>query len=121
MQILADSFKITDIDKEGKLYTKVSRLYMQSPTISIALDYNTTLCKLHVGHAVEVRIFRGIHENIDCFYLAYGRVYSVEHRGSRVSITASFGGLLLIMDAPQEAAKDIGDKDDISLALTFIL
>ncbi|ADM11842.1 RNA polymerase subunit 8-like protein [Encephalitozoon intestinalis ATCC 50506] len=121
MQILADSFKVVDIDKEGKLYTKVSRLYMESPKISISLDYNTTLCRLQVGHAVEVRIFRGIHENIDCFYLAYGRVYSLERKGPRTIVRVSLGGLLLIIDAPEEVTRGLGDKDDISLALTFVL
>nr|AGE95899.1 DNA-directed RNA polymerase I [Encephalitozoon cuniculi] len=120
MQILADNFKVSDIDREGKLYANVSRVYMKSPTVDIALDYNTVLCRLQTGHALEVRIFRGISEDIECHYLVCGRVYSVEYKGGRALVKASFGGLLLSMDAPEEGVRDIGDKDEISLALTFI-
>lgn len=120
MQILVDSFKVDTIDKEGKLYTNVSRAYMSSGTVAITLDYNSVLCRLQPKHAVEVRIFRGVNEDIECHYLVLGRVYSVEHSHDRVLVKASFGGLLLLMDAPEERVRGIGDKDEVSLALTFI-
>ncbi|KAH9411136.1 hypothetical protein HK407_08g12810 [Ordospora pajunii] len=120
MQIVVDTFRPSVIDKDGKLYSNVSRACMESTDTSIILDYNSVLCRLDSKHTVEIKILKGFNDNIDCHYLTHGKVYCVENKGRRAVLKASFGGLLLVMDAPREKICSIGDKDDITLALTFI-
>lgn len=121
MQILVDNFKISEIDREGKLYRNVSRGYMHAGDTRIVLDYHSVLCKLEVDAVVEIRILSGVESEIECDYLALGKVYQVEDVGNRRrSLKASFGGLLLILDASEEKIGNIGDRSDISLALTIV-
>ncbi|KAM0672169.1 subunit Rpb8 of RNA polymerase [Ordospora colligata] len=120
MQILVDTFRLSAIDKDGKLYSNVSRAHMESTDSSLVLDYNSVLCKLESGHTVEIRILKGFNDNIECHYLMHGKVYCVDNKGSRTILKASFGGLLLIIDSPREKINSIRDKDEITLALTFM-
>lgn len=121
MQILVDTFKISDIDKEGKLYTNVSRGYMDANDAHIVLDYHSILCRLEIGNLVEIRILLGLEPDIECDYLVSGKVYRIEDTGAeRVVMKASFGGLLLILDVPKEKLQHVSDRSDVSLALTLI-
>lgn len=121
MQILADSFRVHEIDREGKLYTNVSRGYMSSSDTTIKLDYHSVLCRLEVGNTVEIRIFLGVEPDIECDYLVAGKVYQVEDIGEgRLLVKASFGGLLLMLESPKDKVGGVGDRTDISLALTLI-
>jgi DNA-directed RNA polymerases I, II, and III subunit RPABC3 len=121
MQLLTDRFQVSDIDKEGKLYTSVSRAYLDAHDCEIILDYHSMLCKLEKGASIDIRIFTGTEPNVECEYLMSGRVYNVKGAGSgRVDLRASFGGLLLILKVPGSRIENVSDGSEITLALTKV-
>lgn len=121
MQVFVDNFNASDIDREGKLYTNVSRTCMDSADSHIVLDHHSVLCRIEEGSAVEIRIFTGLESEVECDYLVSGKVYQIEERADgRVLLRASFGGLLLLLDTPKERIQGMSDRSDISLALSLI-
>jgi DNA-directed RNA polymerases I, II, and III subunit RPABC3 len=121
MQVLRDSFRVSDIDKEGKLYTAVSRAYLDADECKAILDYNSMLCRLEKDALVDMQIFLGIEPNMEREYLMSGKVYKVTSAGGgRAELRASFGGLLLILDVPIERIETVSNGSEITLALTKI-
>ncbi|KAG2354256.1 RNA polymerase [Suillus spraguei] len=104
--VFDDIFTIDAIDKDGKKFDRVSRLYARSKNydMDLTLDYNIELFPLVNGEDGEDKDRdvwrpdgkgrRGLEEDYD--YVMYGKVYKFDTGSSDiVTAYASFGGLLL--------------------------
>ncbi|GJE98068.1 RNA polymerase Rpb8 [Phanerochaete sordida] len=121
--VFDDIFTLTAIDKEGKKFDRVSRLYAHSKNydMDLTLDYNIELFPLEQGQQValalatslsrgppadgeeekDVEVWRpdgkgrrGLEEDYE--YVMYGKVYRFDGGTSEiVTAYASFGGLLM--------------------------
>ncbi|EAU92876.1 RNA polymerase I [Coprinopsis cinerea okayama7 len=118
-----DIFTISDIDKEGKKFDRVSRLYAHSKNydMDLTLDYNVELFPLKEGQSFALALAssltkggakgddeedkehdvwrpdskrRGLDDDYE--YVMYGKVYKFDGASSEiVTAYASFGGLLM--------------------------
>ncbi|TEB39221.1 RNA polymerase I [Coprinellus micaceus] len=119
-----DVFTISAIDKEGKKFDRVSRLYAHSKNydMDLTLDYNIELFPLQSGESFALALSsslqrggasktddeekeqdvwrpdgkgrRGLEDDYD--YVMYGKVYKFDGTtGDIVTVYASFGGLLM--------------------------
>lgn len=121
MRVLSTNFKVTEVDKEGKLYTNVSRANMVSDDFNAILDYHSVLYKLEAGDSLNFVLFTGIESDVDCEYLVSGEVYEIEDKkNGLVCVKISFGGLLLLFDSPKDKVANIKDLDIVTLALKKI-
>ncbi|EIN13500.1 RNA polymerase [Punctularia strigosozonata HHB-11173 SS5] len=124
--VFDDIFTVNAIDKEGKKFDRVSRLYAHSKNydMDLTLDYNTELFPLKNeqsfalalssslsrggapggdDEAEEKNVWRpdgkgqrGLEEDYD--YVMYGKVYKFDSGTSEISTAyASFGGLLMAL------------------------
>ncbi|EKM50665.1 uncharacterized protein PHACADRAFT_152837 [Phanerochaete carnosa HHB-10118-sp] len=121
--VFDDIFTINAIDKEGKKFDRVSRLYAHSKNydMDLTLDYNIELFPLQQGQQValalatslsrgppadgeeekDVEVWRpdgkgrrGLEEDYE--YVMYGKVYRFDGGTAEiVTAYASFGGLLM--------------------------
>jgi len=121
--VFDDIFTINAIDKEGKKFDRVSRLYARSKNhdMDMTLDYNVELFPLAEGQSFAMALassliptggdgaeaedkerniwrpdgkgVKGLEEEYD--YVMYGKVYKFDGGGEIVTVYASFGGLLL--------------------------
>ncbi|GBE78304.1 RNA polymerase I [Sparassis latifolia] len=122
--IFDDIFTISDIDKEGKKFDRVSRLYAHSKNydMDLTLDYNVELYPLQQDQSFALALAsslargpptaggdddkdndvwrpdgkgrRGLEEDYE--YVMYGKVYRFDGGAAEiVTAYASFGGLLM--------------------------
>jgi DNA-directed RNA polymerase I, II, and III subunit RPABC3 len=116
--LFEDSFKINSIDKEGKVFDKVSRIDGETDETrcKISLDVNSELYQMSSDAIYSLVLAKSVYNDgtpspnnfsyevyqkknslIDKYdYVMYGKIfkYSEENDG-KVSIYISFGGLLL--------------------------
>jgi DNA-directed RNA polymerases I, II, and III subunit RPABC3 len=114
-----DTFKVLTIDSER--FDKVSRIKAQAQTFlaDIEVDINTDIYPIKVGDTVSIavattgeeaawdsaasRLGGGLLDAYD--YVMFGKVYKkVDGSASKVSVYASFGGLLMCLQ---------GDRSDL--------
>ncbi|KAI9572858.1 RNA polymerase [Boletus coccyginus] len=122
--VFDDIFTINAIDKEGKKFDRVSRLYARSKNhdMDMTLDYNVELFPLSEGQSFAMALASSLvpsgggdgaeaddkDRNIwrpdgkgvkgleeEYDYVMYGKVYKFDGGGEIVTVYASFGGLLL--------------------------
>mmetsp|Transcript_36397 Transcript_36397/g.58391 ORF Transcript_36397/g.58391 Transcript_36397/m.58391 type:complete len:148 (-) Transcript_36397:148-591(-) len=127
MALFEDVFEILDIDKDGKLFDKVSRVECRSDDnedIHLSLDYNCEIFKLKIGKKFDFVLRSNLQiqdesmadnnefnqsaeMNIgdDYDYVMYGKIFKILHaKGNKkdvVEIYASFGGLLMCLRGEQ--------------------
>lgn len=120
MIILNSKLNVSDIDKEGKLYTNVSRAYLQSDGLEVVLDYHSILLRISKGDVLHLRLIDG-EEAGDCDYQMNGMVYKIEEmEDGRVEVWTSFGGLLMIQRGHKEGVVGLKDKTKVVLSITKI-
>ena len=114
-----DTFRVLSIDSER--FDKVSRVKAQAQTFlaDIEVDINTDIYPIKVGETVSIavattgeeaawdsaasRLGGGLLDSYD--YAMFGKVYKVvDAKGGKVSVYASFGGLLMCLQ---------GDRNDL--------
>ena len=116
--LFEDNLKITDIDKDGKTFDKVSRIegVAEDSKCKINLDINSDIYPVSKENYYQILITKSLNSdgtpspnnfNYDIFtkknslmdqydYVTYGKIFKFsEESAGRVSIYASFGGLLL--------------------------
>uniref|UniRef100_A0A5S6QH52 Probable DNA-directed RNA polymerases I, II, and III subunit RPABC3 n=1 Tax=Trichuris muris TaxID=70415 RepID=A0A5S6QH52_TRIMR len=118
--IFDDLFVVKEIDPDGKHFDRVSRLFCDSESfkVSLILDVNTQLYPVKLDDKFRIMLSSTLRDDgypeedeyDPCFscqrlenfeYIMYGKVYRIETDESagsdscRVSVYASFGGLLL--------------------------
>eukprot|EP00270_Netrium_digitus_P001538 TRINITY_DN1170_c0_g1_i6.p2 TRINITY_DN1170_c0_g1~~TRINITY_DN1170_c0_g1_i6.p2 ORF type:complete len:148 (+),score=32.35 TRINITY_DN1170_c0_g1_i6:117-560(+) len=114
--LFEDIFTITDMDKGGKKFDKVSRIEARSEQydMEVTLDVNTEIYPLHIQDKLTLALARtlsldgtpdeptfdqsGRRSLMDKFeYVMYGKLYKYSDdessKGARVEIFVSFGGL----------------------------
>ncbi|KAI9099480.1 hypothetical protein DFS34DRAFT_617704 [Phlyctochytrium arcticum] len=136
-RLFESTFEVKDIDPFGKKFDRVSRIKAESETvdIEILLDVNTEIYPLNVGEkfsfllastlsldatttsstaedAQPREIWRqkaGEQSLADAYeYVMYGKVYKYDDSGaSKVSVYASFGGLLLCIAGDYRQVQDL--------------
>jgi len=116
--LFEDNFEITDINAEGKKFTKVSRLTARSENyeMELTLDYNSEIYKLSLGQKFSLLLTRtlnfdgtedGVFYNqnkeaslLDNYeYAMHGKIFKIaqKDRQELLEIYASFGGLLMCL------------------------
>jgi DNA-directed RNA polymerase I, II, and III subunit RPABC3 len=138
--LFEDNLRITEIDKEGKAFDKVSRVegITEDSNCKIILDVNTDVYPMSKENYYTILITKSLNADgtpsqntfsIDMYskknslmdkydYVTFGKIfrYSEESNG-KVSIYASFGGLLLgITGSPSQLSNLVMD-DRIYLLL----
>jgi DNA-directed RNA polymerase I, II, and III subunit RPABC3 len=116
--LFEDNITVTTVDKEGKVFDKVSRIEAKADDTDckLVLDINSELYPMYKDSGYSILISKSIyadgspsptHFNYDMYtkknslvdrydYVTYGKIfkYSEENDG-KVSVYISFGGLLL--------------------------
>ena len=138
--LFEDSFRITEIDKEGRAFDKVSRIegFGEDSNCKITLDINTDVYPVSKEKYYSILIAKSLNADgtpspnnfsydvytkknslMDKYdYVTFGKIfkYSEESNG-KVTIYASFGGLLLgITGSPSQLSNLVMD-DRIYLLL----
>jgi len=116
-----DTFEVKNIDPEGKLFEKVSRLDCSSVSydMQLLLDINSDIYPVDLGDQLTVALAKSLGSDDDMGYdqgsgreslakdyeyVMYGKVFKcLEDKSSKVSVFVSFGGLLMMLkgDAAQ--------------------
>merc|ERR1711879_855153 len=120
--LFEDSFDVTDIDKEGQRFDRVSRFECRGQdldNVDLSLDINIELYKLERGDKFQMVLTRNLDKSgaptdsqmefdqsgrpslaDDYEYVMYGKVFKVQQSKEKskqelFEVLASFGGLLM--------------------------
>lgn len=120
MFLLNKKLVVSDIDREGKLYSNVSRAYLRSEDAEIILDYHSILLRIVKDDVLYLQLFEG-QEDVECDYQMNGMVYKIEEMGDgRVEVWISFGGLLMIQKIGKEQIVGLHDRSRVSLSVSKV-
>lgn len=118
MEIVTDQMKVVSIDKEGKVYDKVSRAELVSKRIKAVLDYHSILLPLKISDTLDIVVYKGEVEdgNVpkDYEYVMLGRCYKCVESEEKNVYYISFGGLLMHMESDLNIK--LCDFDSVSFA-----
>ncbi len=138
--LFEDNLRITEIDKEGKAFDKVSRVegITEDSNCKIVLDVNSDVYPVSKENYYTILITKSLNADgtpsantfsIDMYtkknslmdkydYVTFGKIFKYsEEQNGKVSIYASFGGLLLgITGSPSQLSNLVMD-DRIYLLL----
>jgi DNA-directed RNA polymerase I, II, and III subunit RPABC3 len=139
--LFEDSFRIEEIDKEGKAFDKVSRIEGtgEDSNCKITLDINTDVYPVSKLKYYSFLIVKSLNTDgtpspnnftydlytkknslIDKYdYVTYGKIFkfSEDSTGGKVSIFASFGGLLLCINGSPTLLSNLVMDERIYLLL----
>ena len=125
MALFEDVFEVTEVDKYGKRFDRVSRIECRgddNEDVHLSLDYNAEIYSLKIGTKFDFLLRStlqddpSIHDNNefnqsnepsiadDYEYVMYGKIFKIQHAKSQknvVEIYASFGGLLMCLKGDQ--------------------
>ncbi|KAJ1348604.1 DNA-directed RNA polymerases I, II, and III subunit RPABC3 [Parelaphostrongylus tenuis] len=117
--VFDDMFMVKNIDPDGKKFERCSRLFCDSESFSmeLILDVNTQIYPVNLNDKFRLMITKSVRDDrmpdegeydpkasysrVEQFeYVMFGRIYRIEGDeagadGSRISVYASFGGLLM--------------------------
>ncbi|KAF9763414.1 DNA-directed RNA polymerases I, II, and III subunit RPABC3 [Nosema granulosis] len=120
MILLNKKMVVSDIDKEGKLYSNVSRAYLKADdSTEIVLDYHSILLRISKDDVLYLQLFEG-EEKVECEYQMNGMVYKIEDLDGRVEVWISFGGLLMIQKIAKDQIVGLNDRSRVSLAISKV-
>jgi len=131
--LLDDIFDVKDIDKDGKKFDRVSRIYATSENyeMELILDVNTDIYPIDINTKVTLAITtslnldgspdEGVYDQqgkatlADKFeYVMHGKVFKQsEEKGTsqKISVYASFGGLLMMLKGdPRNLQLDVDSR-----------
>ncbi|KAH9937591.1 uncharacterized protein B0H18DRAFT_971362 [Fomitopsis serialis] len=93
--VFDDMFTISDIDKEGKKFDRVSRLYAHSKNydMELTLDYNIELYPLQKDQSPDGKGRRGLEDDYE--YVMYGKVYRFDGGSQEIDRLCVIWGLLM--------------------------
>lgn len=124
MEIYRRTFTVEAIDKDKKIFDKVSKLYLASEHHRLTIDYHSLLFKPKAGDAIEIVLYSGILVESEVpsryEYVMQGHCYENTCVGGKRTVKVSFGGLLMelvVVDC------DIGlsaDCHDVGIALRIM-
>lgn len=139
--LVEGTFNVTEVDKGGKKYHRVSRLQCDSPTTNMALtiDINSdifpvvkgeklTIALAHTlstdgqyeGESYDHTVFDRVTVMTSYDYAMHGRVYECNTDAKseqKVYACISFGGLLMRLDGKPDLLKDIGFNKQVYLLI----
>ncbi|KND02558.1 DNA-directed RNA polymerase core subunit RPB8 [Spizellomyces punctatus DAOM BR117] len=141
-QLFQSTFEVKDMDPFGKKFDRVSRIRAEGQTldVEVLLDVNTEIYPLEVGDKFAFLLattlsldgLAGDAQNKEAWrdrsgertladdydYVMYGKVYKFDDSGSgKVSVYASFGGLLLCITGDQRQMQDF----DVGMNLYLLM
>ncbi|KAI9208818.1 RNA polymerase [Polychytrium aggregatum] len=140
-QIFSDVFEVSDMDPHGKKFDRVSRVIGQSENIemTLTLDVNCELYPMKVGEKFTFVLARslsldgyaddakkdswrdnGAQRSLadDFDYVMYGKVYKYDDTaGAKVSVYASFGGLLMQLSGDYRPLQEINVGQNLYLLM----
>lgn len=118
MEVVVDQMKIVSIDKEGKIYDKVSRAELESERMRAILDYHSILLPLKPSDILDIIIYKGDVEDNNVpreyEYLMLGKCYKHVKDDRENTYHISFGGLLLQIQSSTDI--DLCDFDNVGFA-----
>lgn len=140
-ELFTTTFKVTDIDPQGKVFDKVSRLVAFSETYGVELivDINTEIYPLAKGDSLTLLLATTLSSDgtlQDPFkkqswtdhakqqdssladqydYVMYGKVYKFDDKETKATVYASFGGLLMNLSG------DFRYFDDLEVGMNVYL
>ncbi|KAH9386875.1 DNA-directed RNA polymerases I, II, and III subunit RPABC3 [Nematocida major] len=114
MKIFSESFTLTEVDPDGKVFDEVSRGVFMHDKCSVLLDYHSGLFMGKKTDRVEISLFsdennfseKDIPEKYT-YLMGNGLVYKKTVQNSRQVLDISFSGLLARLEAPVGRIKDI--------------
>eukprot|EP01017_Pseudomicrothorax_dubius_P000750 TRINITY_DN0_c2524_g1_i4.p1 TRINITY_DN0_c2524_g1~~TRINITY_DN0_c2524_g1_i4.p1 ORF type:complete len:153 (+),score=35.00 TRINITY_DN0_c2524_g1_i4:35-493(+) len=129
-KLLADTFRVTDINKEGRFFNKVSRIeaVSQLNNLQMSLDVNFVIYPMEKNEYYEIHIsttLGGDMTNSPFFseedfertnymdefdYVVHGKIFKIYqdkpgNPSSELCVVASFGGLLMNLKGPASSLK----------------
>ena len=148
-KLIEDTLLVTDINKDGKVFEKVSRIHGSSDWFQFELDVNTDLYPMQKGQkyslvlassltpdgAEEFDLFRNQSAGsapslLDQFdYVMHGKIFEdklseesdAEGRAQQMlTVFVSFGGLLMSIKGKNKDLKDLEMDSRIYLLLKYI-
>eukprot|EP01083_Nonionella_stella_P019270 53549_1 len=125
MALFEDVFEVTEVDKDGKRFDRVSRIECRgddNEDVHLSLDYNSEIYKLKIGTKFDFVLRSTLQDDLsmandnefnqsnepniadDYEYVMYGKIFKILHAKNQknvVEIYASFGGLLMCLRGDQ--------------------
>jgi len=132
--LFEDNMEVKEVDKEGKRFDKVSRIEArtcESNDVRLILDYNSEIYDLPVGTKFTMVLTESLDLDsnevgpgqtefdqsgrstlADEFeYVMHGKVFKMDFKGNSVEVFASFGGLLMSLQADEPQALSVFSLD----------
>jgi DNA-directed RNA polymerase I, II, and III subunit RPABC3 len=140
--LFADSYTVTDVDRDGKKYLKISRLVCKAANLDVTLTVDINIdawepvaqderLTIAVAHTLDLEGLKGgdhydhsiYHKRTlmsDYDYVMYGQVYECDtdaENANKVVATVSFGGLLMKIEGDVETLREITYNRNIYLLM----
>eukprot|EP00758_Cryptobia_borreli_P005798 Tbor_TRINITY_DN4987_c8_g9::TRINITY_DN4987_c8_g9_i1::g.9826::m.9826/K03016/RPB8, POLR2H; DNA-directed RNA polymerases I, II, and III subunit RPABC3 len=135
-RILRETFTVKELDRDGRLYMRVSRAVCISNdkdrSICLTTDFNREEYPMEVGDKIDICIASTLNRDgakgndfydhslyhrdsllSDYDYAMHGKVYECVAEGKTSKVLASFGGLLMQVEGAPSALRDFHLNSDI--------
>ena len=136
-ELFSDTLRITDIDREGKYFEKVSRIEAngEETDCKIFLDINTDIYAINKDVPYSLLLTKSLDSNpndnkfsfeiftkksnlVDSYdYIMYGKIFKYTEENNGVSVFVSFGGLILGITGTPKVLKELRVDERIYLLL----
>lgn len=124
MEIFKHTYTVEAIDKDKKIFEKLSKLYLIDKSYKITIDYHSLLFKPKVNNRIEVVVYKGIIEEKDVpesyEYVMQGHCYENELLEDKRVIRVSFGGMLMELVVDGKDVNLSPDCCDVGIALKIL-
>lgn len=119
-ELFADHVTVTGSDNSK--FERIARIEGKSDVLeaAVTLDIREDLFPIKINEKFKLELYSNVNERVmdDSDYVCYGTIFKVDDKGQQRSIIASFGGLLLNIEAEQESMRGLELDMRIYLACT---
>ncbi|OAG29962.1 DNA-directed RNA polymerases I, II, and III subunit RPABC3 [Nematocida displodere] len=114
MRIYSDTYTLSEVDKDGKVFDDVSRGYFKSSTGTLYLDYHSKLFPFKKLDRIEISIFSDengfsetdVPEKYE-YLMGNGVLHLKKEKNQNDIAEIYFSGLLALLETPKQAIKGL--------------
>ncbi|ELQ74853.1 RNA polymerase subunit 8 [Trachipleistophora hominis] len=124
MEVYKHVYTVETIDKDKKIFNKLSKLYLADQAYKLTIDYHSLLFKPKINDKIEIVIYKGIlaeEEVPECYeYVLQGHCYRNKLADGKRIIGVSFGGMLMEMIVDENDVNLASNCQDVGMALRIL-
>ncbi|KAL3900108.1 MAG: hypothetical protein SGCHY_001582 [Lobulomycetales sp.] len=135
VKLFEDYFEVSDLDREGKKFDRVSRINAvnDNQDIELVLDVNTEIYQLNIADKIQLLCTSQLDESLpndndqwrstknsiadDFPYVCHGKVYKFDESDAKAAAYVSFGGLLMCLSGPAKQLDKFHIGDNLYLLI----